>query len=558
MSTNAITEERGQGTPPPDADFREVAPSIMREDEPQLGRIIGLFGLVFALVGADLLCWAIFQVSVLRSLASLLLRARGAGVPEGGPPLGVLGSLMGTAFFAGGLLGLLFHAFVEKEMQRRRVYGVVAALWLVVALILLISNFANVGWASPYFLPAIGCAGMALLFGLSFLHNETEVEWRTLGMNGLLLLGAAMVLTAFLASFVFADFLLPRGLLLALLGLAYLWAFVVFQGTDQPLSYRVGLAVAAVGAFVFLLALVIAYIVPLVRPALGPVGRYMLPNGVLLCGLGLLYVLFFVLTWVENRVVVMARRELATFFYSPIAYIVLLAFTLIGVWSLVFFVSNALQLEPGQPARMFEPVVFYFFWGLFPIVGVIIIIPVLTMRLLSEERRTGTLEQLLTIPVDEWSIVASKFLATLAFFLLLWIPWLVFLLTVRVVSQKTGEEAFQLAPLLSFLIALVCMGANFVGMGLFFSSVTRNQIISAVLTCAGMFGWLFVYIGANQLRQSVPNSPWVPVLTHMSFVDLWANSVQGMLQPEYLIFQLTAAFFWLFLTVKVLEARKWS
>jgi ABC-2 type transport system permease protein len=553
-TTNAITEERGQGAVPPGDDFREVAPSIMREDQPQLGRFVGLCGLVFLLVGADLLCWAVYQASILRALVSLSMRVRGAAIPEGGPPLGALGTVFGALFFGVGLCGLLFHAFEEKELQRRRVYGVVSALWLVLGLVLLVCNFANVGWAAPYFLPALGALLLALLFGLSFLRNEAEVEWRTLALNGVLLLGAAMVLTAFIASFVFADFLLPRGLLLALLGLVYLWAFIVYQGTDKEVRYRVGLGVAAVGAFVLLLTLVLAYIVPLVRPSLGPVGRFMLPNGVLLCGLGLLYVLFFVVTWAETRVVVMARRELASFFYSPIAYIVLLAFTLIGVWDLLWFLGNAIQLEPMQRAQLFEPVVRYYLFGLFPVFAIIIIVPVLTMRLLSEERRTGTLEQMLTIPVDEWSIVVSKFLGTLVFFLLLWVPWLVFLLAVRV----EGREPFQLAPVLSFLIALVCMGANFVGMGLFFSSLTRNQIIGAVLTCAGMFAWLFTYFGANQLRDSSPNSPWIAVLTHMSFVDLWFNSTEGRLQPEYLIFQLTAAFLWLFLTVKVLEARRWT
>jgi ABC-2 type transport system permease protein len=60
------------------------------------------------------------------------------------------------------------------------------------------------------------------------------------------------------------------------------------------------------------------------------------------------------------------------------------------------------------------------------------------------------------------------------------------------------------------------------------------------------------------LRQKFPNSAWVPVLNHMSFVDLWYNSLDGQMQPQYLLFHVSAAVFWLFLTVKVLEGRKWS
>src|SRR5262249_22770521 len=157
-------------------------------------------------------------------------------------------------------------------------------------------------------------------------------------------------------------------------------------------------------------------------------------------------------------------------------------------------------------------------------------------------------------PVDEFNVVLSKFLATLIFFLLMWVPWALFLASVRIV----GNEPFDYRPLLSFLIVLTCTGAGFVAMGLFFSSITRNQIVSAVLTFAGMFGLFFIYFAIFLVRTKAPTSPWITVLTHMSFVDLWFNSLDGKLQPQFLLFHVSAAIFWLFLTVKVLEARKWS
>jgi ABC-type Na+ efflux pump permease subunit len=175
------------------------------------------------------------------------------------------------------------------------------------------------------------------------------------------------------------------------------------------------------------------------------------------------------------------------------------------------------------------------------------------MRSLSEEQRTGTLEVLLTAPVDELPVVLSKFLATLIFFLLLWLPWMGFLVALRI----EGHEDFDFRPLISFAVALTCTGAGFLSMGLFFSSLTRNQITSAVLTFAGMIALLWIYFKVEDLQEKSPGSVWIQVLTHVSFINLWFDSLDGKLMPQYLLFHISATVFWLFLTLKVLEARKW-
>jgi ABC-type transport system involved in multi-copper enzyme maturation permease subunit len=553
--SKAITEEPQDRTEALHSHLpAELAPSIIREEEPQLARTIGLCSVVLALVGADLLCWSVFQVSIIRWLFRGWLNLRNVAVPTGGPPLGFLGSALASVFFVCGLAGMLFHASMEKELQLRRLYGLLGALWLVLGVVLLGCHFAHVSWAANTFLPGAGAIFLALLFVLAFLRHEAEAEWHDLALNLVGGLGAALALVAFIGGNISSNFLLPGGLVLGLLGLGYIWAYVGARGSVDERSRLLGMGVGILGGAAIIVALVRAYILSRIFSALPPAGAYMVPTGVLLAGLGLLYVFLYVLIWVEVPVIIMARRELSGFFYSPIAYLVLLAFTLDGWLCYSWFVRNAILEPPQQQARLFEPVVLYFFFGLLPVVAVLLIIPILTMRALSEEKRTGTLEVLLTIPVDEWSVVLSKFLGTLIFFLLLWVPWLVFLLTIRV----EGNEPFQLTPLLSFLVALTCMGANFVAMGLFFSSITRNQIISAVLTFAGMFALLFIYMGLTQLKDASPTSPWVGVLTHMSFIDLWHDSLEGKLEPQYLIFHVSAAFFWLFVTVKVIEARKWS
>src|SRR5207253_8241291 len=188
-----------------------------------------------------------------------------------------------------------------------------------------------------------------------------------------------------------------------------------------------------------------------------------------------------------------------------------------------------------------------------PVVAVAFVVPVITMRLLSEEKRTGTLEVLLTAPVSETTTVISKFLAALIFFMVIWIPWGLFLVALRV----EGGQPFDYRPLISFFIALLFSGAGFLSMGLFFSSLTRNQIASAVLTLMGMLILIGVYF--VQFSSLVPpSSPWFSVLTYASYIDLWINSLKGKLPARALLFHLSATIFWLFLTVKVLEARKWK
>jgi ABC-type transport system involved in multi-copper enzyme maturation permease subunit len=269
---------------------------------------------------------------------------------------------------------------------------------------------------------------------------------------------------------------------------------------------------------------------------------------------GLVYAAFSAGLCLDNRLIVLTRRELASFFFSPIAYFVLLGLTLVG-W--IFFVQFVQILADRAERNMalLEPIVGIYLVSWFPIICVIFVVPVLTMRLLSEEQRTGTLEVLLTVPLDEVAVVMAKFISAWLFYILVWLPWGLFLVALRV----GNDQPFEYRPLLTFYIMLACTGANFLAMGLFFSSLTRNQIIAAVLTFAGMLVWTAVFFIKEMLQQSqsLGVSTWVPILEHVSFIDLWLKSMEGVLTPHWLLFHLSAAVFWIFLTVKVLESRKW-
>jgi ABC-2 type transport system permease protein len=199
-----------------------------------------------------------------------------------------------------------------------------------------------------------------------------------------------------------------------------------------------------------------------------------------------------------------------------------------------------------------EPIVRDYFFELIPILCVILPVPALTMRLLAEEKQTGSLEVLMTAPVNEWPVVLSKFLATWIFFMICWLPAGLFLIAIR---MEAGAP-FDYRPLLSFYAALAACGAAFIALGMLFSSLTSDQIIAAMLTFLVMMGLVVCYFVRRQVTSLDPNVK--AFLSRLSFIDLWAESLQGQLPIRDVLVWASAAVFALFVTVKVLEARKWK
>jgi hypothetical protein len=498
--------------------YRERAPSLLREEEATFPRIIGTIGLALALFG----------------IMAIAVTAAGRKGPFG------IG--WGSFFLAWGIAGLLFHAASDKDLQVRRSYSLLGALLLVAGVVFSVIRFHE--QTGGLFLLGIACFVFALLFSLAALRHETEEAWRnriTLGLGGA---GVVAALTAFIGGNIRqGDFLYPYGVLLALVGILYMWAFVGLRGADSDFGYRAGQAIGVLGGVVFLTAFI---------RSLFP--GYLVPTGFILMCLGLLYLTSSVAICSDRPVVVLTRRELAAFFYSPIAYIVLLGLACVAWVFFLLFLGDIYKGTIGQAAPTIEPIVQHYIFGFIPVVLLIFMVPILTMRLLSEEKRTGTLEVLLTVPVNETTVVMSKFLAALIFLLLAWLPWGLFLIALRIEDGKP----FDFRPLLSFMIAMTFMGAGLVSMGLFFSSLTRNQIASSVLSFVGMILLTGLAIIKWDIERSSPTSPWITVLGHISYVELWFRSLEGQLNPRWLVFHLSAAVLWVFMTIKVMESRRWS
>ena len=291
---------------------------------------------------------------------------------------------------------------------------------------------------------------------------------------------------------------------------------------------------------------------------------FLVPTGIVLMIAGLLFLLASVSSWSQNRLVAMTRREFTAFFVSPVAYLVMIAFAVIGLLNYRIFLNQVMRRsERGMPLE--EPIIQGYILGIgaiFAVFAVIVAVPLLTMRLFSEEKRTGSLEVLLTAPVSDWQVVLSKFFAALGMFMVLWLPWALNLLSLRL---EVGKP-FDFRPLLAFGLALLASGASFVAMGLFFSSLTKNQIVSAALTFMGMMVLIAFYffedfdpgslsvLGIGDKTFEIVKA----AIRAMSFIDMWIEAIRGKIWLKDVCFHMSAALMWLFMSVKVLEARRWS
>ncbi len=176
------------------------------------------------------------------------------------------------------------------------------------------------------------------------------------------------------------------------------------------------------------------------------------------------------------------RRELASYFLGPMALLVVLAFQAIALLNFWELVESLARNNVGY-SGLRDPLNTYIsgsppFW-----IGMLVAIPALTMRLVAEERRSGTIEPLLTAPVPESEVVVSKWLAGVGMYLVLLVPFALYLPFL----YYQGHYNFDVGPVVSLGIGLSTMGMMFVAIGLFFSSLTRNQIVAAVLTFATVF-----------------------------------------------------------------------
>jgi ABC-2 type transport system permease protein len=256
------------------------------------------------------------------------------------------------------------------------------------------------------------------------------------------------------------------------------------------------------------------------------------------------------------------RREFSAYFVSPIAYVVLAVF--LGVLGLLFArtlgqltASGAegvefpmqMLLGLGDLQSIGGVLAFLAFWLVFLLTPAL-----LTMRLFAEERSTGTLEMLLTVPLRDWQIVLSKFLACFAFYLVMWLPSLLYLPILLGIGVDVGT-AVDPWPVLTTYLGLFLAGAMLLALGLFISSLVRSQLVAALLA---LFVSLIFVAGGFWLTGRDVGDPLYQLGFYITVpLHFERNFSRGLLDTRQLVLYSSVTCFCLFLTVRSLESRRW-
>jgi len=245
------------------------------------------------------------------------------------------------------------------------------------------------------------------------------------------------------------------------------------------------------------------------------------------------------------------RRELASYLLSPIAFLILLAFLAmawVNFWELLRLLSQNTLAYSGRSDPLNNYIAGSFsFW-----LGLLIAIPAITMRLLAEERRSGTIESLLTLPITTAEIVVAKWLAGVAMYLILLLPFAMYLPFL----YHQGKYPFDLGPVVSLGLGLLSMGMMFVSIGLFFSASTKNQIVAAIWT----FVVLFLLILSQMAYQyaATKKESWAEGIQFLSVLHQVSQFSAGRLDIRYIMTHLSLSGFMLHLTIKVVDWRRES
>src|SRR5436190_15564660 len=169
-------------------------------------------------------------------------------------------------------------------------------------------------------------------------------------------------------------------------------------------------------------------------------------------------------------------REVSSYFYSPIAYIVLVFFLLVSGVDFYFQISfmNQRAVPYSVQEAFFNSV---FFWFAF-----VLIFPLITMRVFAEEFKLGTIEPLMTAPVRDWQVVLAKFFGALFFYIVLWLPTLLYFVIFQAITHQPAATS-QGAYLGAYLMILL-LGMFYLSIGCFASVLTKNQIVAAIISFA--------------------------------------------------------------------------
>jgi ABC-2 type transport system permease protein len=234
-------------------------------------------------------------------------------------------------------------------------------------------------------------------------------------------------------------------------------------------------------------------------------------------------------------------RELRAYFFAPLAYVVLFFFLIVTGVIFINLVGNLVDPRVMAP----DPALSYFFRSSW--LMLILLAPVLTMRLISEELRSGSIEILMTAPITEAQVVAGKYLAALTFYASLWLPTLAYALLIA------RQSEVDWGPVAAGYVGILGIGALLLAVGTFASAMTRSQLVAAMVSVALVFllfllGIFEGQVDTERLKQA------------LDYVNLWNHIdefARGIVDTRRLAYYGTGVLFFLFLATRALEDKKW-
>jgi len=228
----------------------------------------------------------------------------------------------------------------------------------------------------------------------------------------------------------------------------------------------------------------------------------------------------------------LVKKELKHYFYSPLAYVVICIFLLITGW----FFSNSLFLTREVELR-----------GMLDIMPLILMffMPAVTMRLVAEERKVDTIQLILTMPVNEWQIILSKYLSAVVFLSISLVFTFVYPLILYLLGRPDG------GMIIAGYISLFLLGTSYISIGLFASTITSSQVVAFIVG----FSIIFVFFILDRLELIFPLH-LQPIIERLSVVTHFENMARGVINSGNLIYFLTLNILFLVLSTYVLQRRK--
>ena len=244
----------------------------------------------------------------------------------------------------------------------------------------------------------------------------------------------------------------------------------------------------------------------------------------------------------------LVRRELGSHFFSWTGYIVIAAVLLLLALSFIDLLTKFNGESMDQPLTS----VFYstlYFWLI-----LLLAAPVITMRSFAHEKASGTYETLMTTPVSDTQVVLAKFTGALLFYVIMCLPLLAWVFIARPLSNVPG--IVDGGTIAATFIGIFLWGCLYMALGCLASATTRNQIIAAIVSLAiGISLFMLSYLAI-----SMAGGPdWrAQLFSHLGLIEHMKDFARGVIDTRPIVFYLTFTFFFLYLTLKVVESRRWK